>query len=231
MDRFVFPPWVNTFTMMALAGAGGGALYVGALLFYGTMPEVMHAGYQPTQPVPFSHKLHAGELKMDCRYCHNTVDQAGHAAVPPTNTCANCHRGKNPDGTFSKTAIHTASLKLQPVRDSLATGEPIEWERVHDLADFVYFNHSVHVNSGVSCVSCHGRIDKMDKVYQHESLSMSWCLDCHRNPTEHLRPQEFITKLDWDPEKTMEKTRAEIGAEIQEKHNIRPSTNCSTCHR
>ena len=231
MDRFVFPPWVNKFTLMVLAGVAGGAAYLGGMLFWSTMPTVMYRGYQPQQPVPFSHKLHAGELKMDCRYCHNTVDKAAHAAVPPTETCANCHRGLNPDGSIAKTAIHTASVKLQPVRDSLATGDPIEWNRVHDLADYVYFNHSAHINRGVSCVSCHGRIDKMEVVYQHESLSMSWCLDCHRNPAPHLRPQEYVTKLDWDPEITGEGTRETIGKEIQERDKIYPSTNCSTCHR
>ena len=110
---------------------------------------------------------------------------------------------------------------------SQATGEPVEWERIHDLADYVYFNHSAHVNRGVSCVSCHGRVDKMDQVYQAETLTMSWCLDCHRNPEPHLRPQEFITQMDWEPNEDPQ----ELGAQIREELNINPSTNCSTCHR
>ena len=231
MDRFVFPPWVNQFSIMAIAGALGGAAYAGGLLFYATWPTVMHSGYQPKQPIPFSHRLHAGELKMDCRYCHNTVDQAAHAAVPASNVCGNCHKGLTPEGTATKVAVHAKSVKLLPLRESLATGQPVEWNRVHDLADYVYFNHSVHVNRGVSCVSCHGRIDKMDVVYQHESLSMSWCLDCHRNPAPHIRPQEYITKLDWDPEVTEGITKEEIGAQLVELNKINPSTSCSTCHR
>ncbi len=232
MDRFVFPPWVNTFTIMVLAGVAGGGAYAGSLLFYGTLPKVMYTGYQPTQPVPFSHRIHAGELKMDCRYCHNTVDVAAHAAIPATSTCGNCHYGyKTADGTTTKTAIHVDSLKLQPIRDSMATGEPVKWERIHDLADYVYFNHSAHITAGVSCVSCHGRIDKMDVVQQDQPLSMSWCLDCHRNPAPHIRPKEFITKLDWDPAVSMERSAEEIGAELIEKHGINPNTNCSTCHR
>ena len=184
-------------------------------------------GYSPKQPLPFSHKVHVGELKMDCRYCHTTVDKAAHAAVPATETCVNCHGAANPDGSVANSAIHTLSEKLLPVRESQASGEPIEWERIHDLADYVYFDHSAHVNRGVSCVSCHGRVDKMDQVHQVESLSMSWCIDCHRNPEPHLRPQEFITQLDWQPEEDPE----ELGARIREKLDIDPSTNCSTCHR
>ncbi len=217
---------------MVLAGVAGGGAYAGSLLFYGTMPKVMYTGYQPDQPVPFSHRLHAGELKMDCRYCHNTVDQAAHAAIPPTATCGNCHSPEaNPDGTMAKTVIHATSVKLQPIRDSLTTGEPVRWNRIHDLADYVYFNHSAHVNRGVSCVSCHGRIDKMEVVQQDQPLSMSWCLDCHRNPAPNIRPQEFITQLDWDPEETMEKSAEEIGQELIDTHGIKPNTNCSTCHR
>ncbi|MEN0109589.1 MAG: cytochrome c3 family protein [Planctomycetota bacterium] len=232
MDRFHFPPWVNTFTLMVLGGVAAGGAYAGAVLFYGTLPEVMYTGYQPEQPVPFSHKLHAGELKMDCRYCHYTVDQAAHAAVPATNTCGNCHNAQqNPDGTLAKTVVHSVSVKLQPVRDSLATGEPVLWERIHDLADYVYFNHSAHVNKGVGCVECHGRIDKMEVVYQHEPLSMSWCLDCHRNPEPHLRPLDQITNMAWDPEKTEGRTREEVGAEVADALGVHPNSNCTTCHR
>lgn len=232
MDRFHFPPWVNTFTLMVLGGVAAGGAYAGAVLFYGTLPEVMYTGYQPKQPVPFSHKLHAGELKMDCRYCHYTVDQAAHAAVPATNTCGNCHNAqKNLDGTLAKTVVHPNSPKLQPIRTSLATGESVKWERIHDLADYVYFNHSVHVNKGVGCVECHGRIDKMEVVYQHEPLSMSWCLDCHRNPEPHLRPVEEVTNMAWDPEITGEGTREEVGKQVAEQLGVHPNTNCTTCHR
>ena len=204
-----------------------GGLYTVVMVAYGTAPSTTNVGYSPEQPVPFSHKLHVGTLKMDCRYCHTTVDKAAHAAVPATQTCVNCHSAANPDGTVANSAIHTNSEKLLPVRQSQASGDPIEWERVHDLPDFVYFNHAAHVNSGVSCVSCHGRVDRMEQVYQAEPLSMSWCLDCHRNPAPHLRPQEYVTQLDWEPEEDAE----ELGARLQAEHGINPSTSCSTCHR
>ena len=166
-------------------------------------------------------------LKMDCRYCHTTVDKAAHAAIPATQTCINCHSAANPDGSVANSAIHTNSEKLLPIRESQATGKPVAWERVHDLPDFVYFDHAAHVNSGVSCVSCHGRVDKMDQVYQAETLSMSWCIDCHRNPEPHLRPLDLVTQLDWVPPEDAEK----LGARIKEELNINASTNCSTCHR
>ena len=228
MDRFVFPPWVNKFSTMLLVGAPLGVALAGATVFYGTLPEVMYTGYQPTQPVPFSHKIHAGELKMDCRYCHNTVEKAAHAAVPATSTCANCHNAsKKPDGTLAKTVVHSASPKLTLVRDSIATGKSIEWERIHDLADYVYFNHSAHVNRGIGCVSCHGRIDRMEVVAQDQPLSMSWCLDCHRNPEAHLRPLDQITNMAWVPEDSQLK----VGKRVSKDLNIHPNTNCSTCHR
>ncbi|MEO1496380.1 MAG: cytochrome c3 family protein [Planctomycetota bacterium] len=232
MDRFVFPPWVNKFTLMLLGGLGAGGAYAGAVLFYGTLPEVMYTGYAPEQPVPFSHKLHAGELKMDCRYCHNTVDKAAHAAIPATNTCGNCHNASiNLDGTLAKTVVHANSPKLQPIRQSLAEGTPVKWERIHDLADYVYFNHAAHVNRGVGCVECHGRIDKMEVVYQHEPLAMSWCLDCHRNPTARLRPLDQITNMAWDPEIDEGSSAEEVGLAVAEELGIHPNSNCSTCHR
>ncbi len=227
MDRFYFPAWVNRLLPVAIATALLGSVYAIAVGAYGTAPKTINVGYSPKQPVPFSHKLHAGTLKMDCRYCHTTVEEAAHAAVPATQTCVNCHSAANPDGSVANSAVHTTSEKLVAVRESQATGEPILWQRVHDLADYVYFNHSAHVNRGVGCVSCHGRVDKMEQVYQAEPLTMSWCLDCHRNPEPHLRPQEFITQLDWQPEEDPEI----LGARLRDQLNIHPSTNCSTCHR
>ncbi|MEM6329176.1 MAG: cytochrome c3 family protein [Planctomycetota bacterium] len=231
MDRFLFPPWVNKFTLMVLAGLGAGGAYAGAMLGYGTWPSVMNTGYAPDQPVPFSHKLHAGELKMDCRYCHNTVDKAAHAAVPSNNVCLNCHTGLGPDGAAVKTAVHAQSLKLLNVRMSATTGDPVEWERIHDLADYVYFNHSIHVNKGVGCVECHGRIDKMDVVYQDQALSMSWCIECHRNPTPRLRPKSEITNLAWKREGTLEQHIEAMEAEYNGGQEYKASTSCSTCHR
>lgn len=206
-----------------------GLIYVIAVLWYGAVPATTDVGYAPKQPVPFSHKLHAGQLKMDCRYCHTTVEKAAFAAIPPTKTCLNCHSAKDATGQVMTTAVHSDSKKLAPVRESAATGDPVLWVKVHDLPDYVYFNHSAHVTRGVSCVSCHDRIDKMEVVYQAKELSMSWCLDCHRNPEPNLRPADLVTKLDWVPPEG--KTAEEIGKQIREERGINPSTNCSTCHR
>jgi hypothetical protein len=193
-----------------------GGLYLLSMVYLGASPRTTDVGYSPIQPVPFSHALHAGELGMDCRYCHTTVETAAEAAIPPTATCMNCHERIAPE-----------SEKLLPVRESHATGRPIDWVRVHDLPDFVYFDHSAHVSRGVSCVSCHGRVDQMEQVYQAKTLSMAWCLDCHRHPEEHIRPKEFVTDLDWTPTESAR----DLGARLKEQYNLNPSTDCSTCHR
>ena len=191
-------------------------IYAVLLVWYGGSPKTTDVGYQPEQPVPFSHKMHAGELGMDCRYCHTTVEKAAFAAVPPTDICMGCHAN-----------IRTTSDKLIPVRESHASGLPIPWIKVHDLPDYVYFNHSAHVTRGVSCVECHGRVDRMEVVYQKETLSMGWCLDCHRNPDTHLRPAELVTQLDWKPTEDP----AALGARLRSEHGIDPSADCSVCHR
>src|SRR6185436_7315136 len=154
------------------------------------------------------------------RYCHNTVEETGHAAVPPTQTCMNCHK-----------MIWTKSPNLMLVRESDSTDKPIEWLKVHDLPDYVYFNHSAHVTRGVGCVTCHGRIDLMPEVYQKEPLSMGWCLDCHRAPDKNLRPPELVTKMDWTPPGHTEDEKLAFGKELRQKNNINPPTDCSTCHR
>lgn len=200
-NEFLFPAWVNKIVLLGLGSlvlAGG---YLATIGFFATHPEVINVGHQPDQPIPFSHALHAGQLKLDCRYCHNTVEQAAHAAVPPSATCGNCHGGKDrvkPGATLA--AVHLNSEKLAPLRKSLETGDPIEWLRVHEVPGFVYFNHAAHVTQGVSCVECHGRIDKMEVVYQAEPLSMKWCLDCHRDPDEAIRPVDQVTNLGWNPD-------------------------------
>jgi hypothetical protein len=191
-------------------------VYLVWMVYYAGSPRTLAVGYQPEQPVPYSHALHAGELGIDCRYCHTTVEQAAWAAVPPTATCMNCH-----------TLVAPESEKLLLVRQSAAGGEPIHWQRVHDLPDFVYFNHSAHVARGVGCVSCHGRVDKMERVYQAERLSMGWCLECHRNPEPHLRPREFVTDMTWVPGED----QAVLGARLRKQYDINPPTDCSTCHR
>ncbi|HNQ24330.1 MAG TPA: cytochrome c3 family protein [Phycisphaerae bacterium] len=213
---FVFPRWINSLRVVVAVVAIGAPVYAVLLLGYGASPRTTDVGYAPPQPVSYSHALHAGTLGIDCRYCHGSVETAAHAAVPPTQTCMNCHA-----------TIRTESLKLLIVRESyLTTGTPIEWVRVHDLPDYVYFNHSAHVRRGVGCVSCHGRVDQMEVVYQAEPLSMGWCLDCHRAPEAHLRPTEQVTNMEYAAE-----DQPAEGKRLRALYNINPSTDCSTCHR
>jgi hypothetical protein len=217
-SSFVFPRWVDELKPLVLGLGLGFPVFLVFLVWYGGSPATTDVGYAPAQPVPYSHALHAGEMGIDCRYCHTTVEIAAHAAVPPTQTCMNCH-----------TNIRATSSKLLPVRESSATGMPVPWVRVHDLPDFVYFNHSAHVRRGVGCVECHDRIDKMEVVYQAKKLSMGWCLDCHRHPDAHLRPPEFATQMDWQPPAGMD--RAAFGRTIRDQLKLNPSEDCSTCHR
>lgn len=216
MKLFVFPRWANKTRQLAGVALGVTPVYLTAFIWYGFSPKTTDVGYMPEQPVPYSHALHVGELGLDCRYCHNTVEQAAVAAIPPTQTCMNCHE-----------RVRTDSKKLLPVRASFENNEPVPWIKVHDLPDYAYFNHSAHVTRGVGCVSCHGRVDQMVEVYQHEPLSMSWCLDCHRNPEPNLRPPSEATNMSWvapgDP--------VEYGKKLAEQNNIDPPTDCSTCHR
>jgi hypothetical protein len=216
MSLFIFPRWANKTKHIAGVALAGAPVYLTAFVWYGFSPKTTDVGYQPHQPVPYSHALHAGELGLDCRYCHNTVEKTSHAAIPPTATCMNCHK-----------MLHTTSQKLIPVRESAATDKAIEWLKVHDLPDYVYFNHSAHVTRGVGCVSCPGRVDEMEEVYQKEPLSMSWCLDCHRNPEPHLRPPALATQMDWKPDGDP----VAFGTKFRAENNINPPTDCSTCHR
>jgi len=211
-----FPKWANILRPAVPILVVGGAVYTGLIVWLGFSPKTTDVGYAPKQPVPYSHALHVGQLGMDCRYCHTTVETAAHAAVPPTQTCMNCH-----------SMVRANSEKLIPVRESYATGMPVEWIRVHDLPDYAYFNHSAHVRRGIGCVSCHGRVDTMEVVYQAEPLSMGWCLECHRNPERHLRPLDTVTQMDWVPEEDQEV----LGARLAEMYDINPPVDCNTCHR
>jgi hypothetical protein len=183
---------------------------------YYASPEFTDVGYRPVQPIPYSHKLHAGELGIDCRYCHAQVEVAAVATVPPTKVCMNCHA----------TILRDSPL-LEPLRESAATGTPIEWVRIHKIPDYAYFDHSVHVGAGVGCASCHGAIHEMVVVQQARSLSMGWCLDCHRDPGIHLRPLDEVTNMEWAPTKTQMK----MAGQFRKERNINPSTDCSACHR
>jgi len=220
--RFLFPRWANFLAPIGAVAGIGGLLYATTIFAFGASPKTMAVGYAPDQPVRYSHALHAGKLGLDCRYCHNTVEKTAFASLPATQTCMNCH-----------TKIWNTSELLKPVRDSWTTGKPIEWIKIHNLANYVYFNHSAHVNHGVGCIECHERIDRMDVVYQAKPLSMGWCLDCHRAPESHLRPKDVrITDMEWKhPE-------GEEGAALGEKlrhdyqiHDTAYMTSCYTCHR
>jgi hypothetical protein len=226
-QRFLFPRWTNKFlAMMGVLTAGGGA-YASVLFLGATSPVTLNVGYRPEQPVPFSHALHSGELKMDCRYCHNSVEKSAHSSIPATQTCINCHSPKSTAGSPTLSAVHSESKKLKPVHDSWRTGESIDWVRIHRLPDYVYFNHSVHIARGVSCVTCHGRVDKMDIVYQAKDQSMTWCIDCHRNPEPHLRPRDQVTNLAWTPDMSPDFDVAKHMID----NNIKPQANCAVCHR
>lgn len=199
--------------------AGGALLVLTAIVsfvwYYGS-PKYTDVGYRPLQPVPYSHKLHAGDLGLDCRYCHSSVERSAVANVPPTKTCMNCH-----------TLILPQSEKLKLVRESWNTKTPIEWVRVHKLPDYAYFNHGAHLAAGVGCASCHGNVAEMVEVTQVQPLSMSWCLDCHRSPEQHLRPQSELTNMKWVPSEN----QATFAKQAIEEKKIKPPVDCSGCHR
>jgi len=217
----VFPRWANYALPVIALAAFGGMMYVPTLITLGASPRTTAVGYSPKQPIPYSHKLHVGQLGMDCRYCHFTVEKTAFAAIPPTQVCMNCH-----------TKIRPNSTALAPLRESWETGKPVEWVKIHDLPDYAYFNHSAHVNHGVGCASCHGRIDEMDQVYQAKPLSMGWCLDCHRKPELNLRPLDQVTNLAWKPDPDVDPEQ--YGLDLKKKygiHDMAYMTSCSTCHR
>lgn len=167
----IFPPWSNRLPIYLAAGVLAFALLAAGAVTYYFSPEYTDVGYRPRQPVPFSHKLHAGELGMDCRYCHVSVEVSAVASIPPTRLCMNCHQ-----------LVARNSEKVALLQESAATGQPIHWVRVHKVPDYAYFNHSVHVHAGVECSTCHGEVTQMEQITQVEPLSMGWCLDCHRQP-------------------------------------------------
>lgn len=231
--RWTFPRWTNKTPAVVLALTVIGATAAGgALTYYGT-DKHFSVGYQPTQPVDYSHKLHAGDMGIDCRYCHVNVERSQHATVPPTQTCMNCHW-----------KVKTDSDKLLPVRESWASGKPIPWVQIHKLPDYVYFDHSAHVSVGIGCSSCHGRVDQMPKVLQVQPLSMGWCLDCHRAPGKHLRDASVsVTDMKWEPKEGDSPVIAAgpadsyYGKRFQDPpttktgRKISPPLHCSGCHR
>ncbi len=202
----IFHKSANAFARMSVFGA------VFALAFLGWAADRLNRSAYNTrayvaldQPIPFSHAHHVGGLGLDCRYCHTSVEKSSFAGIPPTKICMNCH-----------SEVWSTSPMLEPVRESFRTGQSIRWTRVHDLPDYVYFNHSIHVNKGIGCESCHGRVDRMPLTWQVNSLQMEWCLDCHRDPAKNLRPREFITTMGYQPEGGQEA----MGSRLMKEYNI-----------
>ncbi|HEV2986529.1 MAG TPA: cytochrome c3 family protein [Vicinamibacterales bacterium] len=168
------------------------------------------------QPIQFSHERHVAGNGIDCRYCHTSVEESSFAGIPPTRTCMNCH-----------SVIFANSPFLEPVRESFRSGRSIEWTRVHDLPDFVYFNHSIHVNKGIGCTTCHGRVDRMPLMWQEQSLQMEWCVDCHRAPERYVRPRDQVFSAIYRPPSD----QPEMGRRLVSEYGIQSLTSCSTCHR
>ncbi|MBX3733273.1 MAG: cytochrome c3 family protein [Verrucomicrobiae bacterium] len=209
---FSFPRWANQLgPKLLIAGGLVATLALGGVTYYFT-PKYTRVGYEPIQPVPFSHKVHVGQLGMDCRYCHNGVDQSWFSNIPAASTCMNCH-----------SLILREDPRLQLVRDSYQSGQPIPWVQVHKVPDYVYFNHSVHVNRGISCVHCHGQVNEMEEVYHAKALSMGFCLDCHRKPEDYIRPVDLVTQLDWKGQVN--------GKQLVHDWKVQPGESCSVCHR
>jgi hypothetical protein len=210
----------NNIARISMVGAA-----IGAVLAFLAWTQIARSSYltnqylERQQPVQFSHKHHVGDDGIDCRYCHQTVETTATAGMPATQTCMNCH-----------SQLWNDSPYLEPVRASFRDNKPIEWERVHDLPEFTYFNHSIHVAKGVGCSTCHGQVDNMPAVFQENTLQMEWCINCHRNPEQYIRPKAEIYNMQWQD--------ADIDAnkrkELKEQYKIRSKemmTSCSTCHR
>jgi hypothetical protein len=200
------------------------ALFVAGFYYY-AYPQYTRVGYQPEQPVPFSHELHAGQLGMDCRYCHQHVEDSKHATVPSTQTCMNCHNGVDP----GKANVKGNSPLLSQVRESWKSKNPVEWKRIHKLPEFAFFDHSVHVNRGVACFTCHGKINEMKVVYHAEPLTMGWCLDCHHHLDEALRPRTQATNPLWKPD--VGKSKQDISDDLKKMLGVSPPSHCGGCHR
>jgi hypothetical protein len=214
----LFSPWTNTVSRLSLALLGGGPV-LGVAMIYMYLRSPAYTGTQDPveQPVQFDHRHHTQDDGIDCRYCHSTVEHAPSAGMPSSATCMGCHA-----------QIWGHSAELTPVREAYFTGRPVEWVRVHKLPDFVYFNHAIHVNKGVGCATCHGRIDEMPAVTQYAPLTMGWCLGCHREPDRNLRPRDQITNMVWHPP---EDDGAVLGKTLRADYRLAPRTGCTTCHR
>jgi len=213
----LFRPRHNTIAQVSLFVVAVGAVgSIGGLLTYVRTPYARGMQDPVEQPLQFDHRHHTRDEGIDCRYCHNTVDRSPSAGIPATQLCMNCH-----------SQVWNKSPLLEPVRQSFFQKKPLEWRRVYKVPEFVYFNHSIHVNKGVGCVSCHGRVDTMAAVEKASPLTMGWCLECHRRPEQNLRPQEELTNMTWKPEGDP----AESGRVLAERYQVHTRTSCTTCHR
>ena len=213
----IFHPSANTISRASIFGAV--FVIAGLLVLVAEVnrsPWVTQVRVAREQPIQFSHERHVAGNGLDCRYCHTSVEDSSFAGIPPTKTCMNCH-----------SQIFSASPYLEPVRQSFRSDRPILWTRVHDLPDFVYFNHSIHVNKGVGCTTCHGQVDRMALMWQEQSLQMEWCLDCHRNPERYVRPRDAVFRVDY----AAPADQRELGARLVAEYHIQKLTSCSTCHR
>ena len=216
----IFPKWVNSLVPVIFLTKAIGAAACVFIVWYWFSPKHTDVGYQPDQPIDYSHKKHVEELGLDCRYCHMNVEKSPHATVPPTQVCMNCHNDN----------IKKDSPQIQKLMKAHKADKPIEWIRIHKTPDYAYFDHSAHVNAGVGCESCHGRVDQMVKVRQVKPLSMGWCLECHRNPTPNLRPKHRITTMGY-PRNDIEKAEQKAFWDSLKDKKVNPPQECSACHR
>lgn len=219
MSAQIFHPSTNVISKLSIVAAVLAVPALGVSAYFTNMSYSTQVRIPHEQPIQFSHKHHVGDDGIDCRYCHTSVDKSASAGMPSTYTCMTCH-----------SQIWDDSPLLEPLREAFRTGKPIEWRRVHDLPDFAYFNHSIHVKKGVSCVSCHGQVDEMPIVWKEKPLTMEWCVDCHKNPAKSLRPREYVYDLRWKPAPG----KAIDGATLAQDYHVLNGfqlTNCSICHR
>lgn len=213
----LFPRWSNTAVRLALGALAVVAIGIPLFLWGWVRTPYITGQYDPReQPVQFDHRHHVRDDGIGCMYCHSNAWRSANAGVPPTGLCMGCHN-----------QIWNNSPLLTPVRKAYFTGQPVRWNRVYRLPEFVYFNHAIHVNKGLGCESCHGRVDQMAQVYQVAPLTMGWCLDCHRDPEQHLRPEAEVATMGYVPRVA----QAALGAELKRRYDVREYTNCTTCHR
>jgi Cytochrome c7 and related cytochrome c len=229
----IFHRSTNTISRATIFGAVFLIAFVlWACIQFQRSPYVTYARVARPQPVPFSHQHHVAGLGIDCRYCHTSVEKSSFAGIPPTKTCMNCH-----------SQIWVGAPLLEPVRESFRSGKSLVWTRVNDLPDFVYFDHSIHINKGVGCNTCHGPVDRMPLMFNYASLQMEWCLDCHRDPAKYLRPRDQVFNMRYDPPSSLKPLvldgkqytdQLSLGLDLVKKYNLRTErdiTSCSTCHR